>query len=76
MIQCLVDSASELAWETPDETAEILSPMMEEDEDIASNEDDDLRSAVSSTGNLLSMAPISSISEVTLADRRSMVSMD
>ncbi|KAH1016826.1 hypothetical protein HUJ04_007995 [Dendroctonus ponderosae] len=66
------DSASELAWDTPDESAEMLSPMLEEDEDSASNEIDDLPSAVSSTGNLLSMAPISSISEVTLADRRSM----
>ncbi|ENN70546.1 hypothetical protein YQE_12721, partial [Dendroctonus ponderosae] len=67
------DSASELAWDTPDESAEMLSPMLEEDEDSASNEIDDLPSAVSSTGNLLSMAPISSISEVTLADRRSMI---
>lgn len=82
-IHFLLDSASELAWEAPDETSEMLSPMLEEEEEENVNkeeeedeDDEDLPNIVSSTSNLQSMAPISSISEVTLADRRSMVSID
>lgn len=79
------DSASELTWDTPDVTSEILSPMLEEDEDTLNEnldkkyegddeEEEDVASVVSKPSNLKSMAPISSISEVSLADRRSLVS--
>lgn len=80
-IHFLLDSASELSWEAPDEISEMLSPMLEEEEEENVNkeeeeDDEDLPNIVSSSSNLQSMAPISSISEVTLADRRSMVSID
>lgn len=59
--------------------------MLEEDEDTLNEnidkkyegddeEDDDVASVVSKPSNLKSMAPISSISEVSLADRKSLVS--
>ncbi|XP_018567332.1 contactin-associated protein-like 2 isoform X2 [Anoplophora glabripennis] len=74
------DSASELAWDNPEEASDLLSPMPEEDEDEESEEELSLKpvSIVNPTGNIESMAPLSSISEVTLfnPDRRSLVSTD
>ncbi|CAG9767385.1 unnamed protein product [Ceutorhynchus assimilis] len=73
------DSASELSWETPEESSEILSPMLEEEEENSAEEDneedDDLDAAniVSRTGSLLGMAPLSTISEVSLAETQSML---
>lgn len=76
-----LDSASELAWENSEESSDLLSPMAEEDEDEESEEEELSLKPVSianATGNIESMAPLSSISEVTLfnPDRKSLVSTD
>jgi hypothetical protein len=58
------DSASELAWDTPEENSELLSTMQEEDEEEEDKSDEELTHKPVS--NLEGMAPYSSISEVTL----------
>lgn len=74
-----IDSASELAWDNPEEASELLTCMPEEDEE---SEEEELNlkpvSITNPMGNIGSMAPLSSISEVTLfnPDRKSMVSTD
>lgn len=59
-----IDSASELAWDTPEESSELLSTMPEEDEE--ENEKSDDESAKKPVSNIEAMAPYSTISEVTL----------
>lgn len=68
---CSIDSASELTWETPEENEEFLSPMPEEDEEnVEDDDDEDATKKLVSNGNaatnLIRMAPLSTISEVTL----------
>ncbi|KAJ8981073.1 hypothetical protein NQ317_007210 [Molorchus minor] len=75
-IRISVDSASELAWDPPEETNDLLSPMIEEEEECEEESEEMDQKSVSSNGpldNLERMAPISSISEVTLfnPDRKS-----
>ncbi|XP_060534792.1 axotactin [Cylas formicarius] len=66
------DSASELTWDTPDETSEMLTPMAEVAEEDDAEED---APKPVSNGNVARMAPLSSISEVTLynPDRKSLI---
>lgn len=66
----LLDSASELSWETPEENNEFLSPMPEEEEE--DEEDDEaIKKLVSNqkvAENISRMAPLSTLSEVTLSN--------
>lgn len=54
------DSASELAWETPEENDNLLTTMVEEEED------EDESDSENSVSNIERIAPYSSISEVYL----------
>lgn len=75
-----------MAWDNPEEASDLLTTMPEEDEEEEELEEDDEAeesnlkpvSIASPRGNIGGMAPLSSISEVTLfnPDRKSLVSTD